>query len=99
VLQAGSGELILYPQTQTVQVRGRWVALTPTEYVLLLRLAQQAGTMLTLAELLAGEDPLYASDSSYLAAYVWHLRQKLERDPRHPRLLLTIEGVGYLLVP
>ncbi len=97
--QVGDGELTLDPQTQTVQVRGSWVELTLTEYRLLWRLARRAGTVLTCAELLAGGDPLYATDPTYLAMYIWHLRQKLERDPRQPRLLLTKEGVGYQLVP
>jgi DNA-binding response OmpR family regulator len=99
LLHVGDGELAVHLQTRTVRVRGAWLALTSTEHELLLRLARQAGTVLTYAELLAGADPLYATDPGYLAMYIWHLRQKLERNPRQPRLLLTVAEVGYRLLP
>jgi len=99
LLRVGNGELVLNPQTQTVQVRGATVELTPTEYRMMWQLAQRAGAMLTYAELLAGCDPLYATDPTYLAVYVWHLRQKLERDPHNPLLLQMVDDVGYRLLP
>ncbi len=34
----------------------------------------------------------------YLRVYVGHLRRKLERDPVHPRLIITEPGIGYRLV-
>src|SRR6478672_1032120 len=41
----------------------------------------------------------YTKDNDYLKVYIWHLRRKIEIDPRDPKLLLTEWGVGYRLVP
>ena len=41
----------------------------------------------------------YTKDNDYLKVYIWHLRRKLEKDPRDPKLLLTEWGIGYRLVP
>ena len=37
----------------------------------------------------------YADDTGYIRRYVWHLRQKLERDPRHPRYIVNERSIGY----
>jgi len=39
----------------------------------------------------------YRDDLEYLRAYVRYLRQKLEADPAHPLLIVTVSGVGYML--
>jgi two-component system KDP operon response regulator KdpE len=41
----------------------------------------------------------YTRDNDYLKVYIWHLRRKIELDPRNPQLLLTEWGVGYRLLP
>ena len=40
----------------------------------------------------------YADDTGYIRRYVWHLRQKLERDPRHPRYIVNERSIGYRFV-
>jgi len=74
------------------------VHLTPIEYKLLAVLIRNAGKVLTHRQLLKevwGAN--YASQSHYVRVYMGQLRQKLEADPAHQRLILTEPGVGYRL--
>jgi two-component system KDP operon response regulator KdpE len=97
---AGNSEIQIDKQKREVLVRGESVDLTPTEYDLLLLLAENAGTVMSHETLLQGVwGQEYTKDNDYLKVYIWHLRRKLENDPRDPKLLLTEWGVGYRLVP
>ena len=97
---AGNGEISIDKNKREVLVRGEPVDLTPTEYDLLLMLAENAGKVLEHEALLRGVwGQEYTKDNDYLKVYIWHLRRKLEIDPRDPKLLLTEWGVGYRLVP
>lgn len=81
-----------------VTVSGREVHLTPTEYRLLATLVKHAGKVLTQRFLLKEVwGPGYVERPHYLRVYMASLRQKLERDPTRPTLLLTEMGVGYRL--
>jgi two-component system KDP operon response regulator KdpE len=97
---AGANEIAIDKQKREVLVRGEQVDLTPTEYDLLLMLAENAGKVLEHETLLRGVwGQEYTKDNDYLKVYIWHLRRKLEQDPRDPKLLLTEWGIGYRLVP
>jgi two-component system KDP operon response regulator KdpE len=97
---AGGGEISIDKQKREVLVRREPVDLTPTEYDLLLLLAENAGVVLEHEALLRGVwGQEYTKDNDYLKVYIWHLRRKIEIDPRDPKLLLTEWGVGYRLVP
>ena len=97
---AAGGEISIDKQKREVLVRGESVDLTPTEYDLLLMLAENAGKVLEHETLLRGVwGQEYTKDNDYLKVYIWHLRRKLEQDPRDPKLLLTEWGIGYRLVP
>ncbi|HEU5015348.1 MAG TPA: winged helix-turn-helix domain-containing protein, partial [Roseiflexaceae bacterium] len=99
-VNAGNGEITIDKQKREVLVRGEPVDLTPTEYDLLLLLSENAGTVMshdTLLQSVWGQE--YTKDNDYLKVYIWHLRRKVERDPRDPKLLLTEWGVGYRMVP
>ncbi|HEY7850061.1 MAG TPA: response regulator transcription factor [Ktedonobacterales bacterium] len=79
-----------------VLVRGRKVTLRPTEYRLLYHLVNNAGRLMTHETLLSKVwGPEYRDEGHYLRLYITYLRQKLERDPAHPRYILTERGVGY----
>jgi two-component system KDP operon response regulator KdpE len=72
------------------------VKLTPTEYRLLAYLVQNAGRALTFSQILQsvwGWE--YQDDVDYVRVYIWHLRQKLEEDPKNPKYIQTETGVGY----
>lgn len=79
-----------------VTVNGDSVKLTPTEYRLLAYLVQNAGQVLTFQQILEnvwGWE--YQDELDYVRVYVWHLRQKLEEDPKNPKYILTELGAGY----
>jgi two-component system KDP operon response regulator KdpE len=79
-----------------VTVDGETIKLTPTEYRLLAYLVQNDGRWLTFREILQnvwGWE--YQDDVDYVRVYVWHLRQKLEEDPKNPQYIQTETGVGY----
>lgn len=74
------------------------VHLTPTEYELLRMLVQHPGQVLLHGDLLSrvwGEE--YRNDLAILRVNISRLRQKLEEDPRHPKYILTVPGVGYTM--
>jgi two-component system KDP operon response regulator KdpE len=74
------------------------VHLTPTEYELLRTLVQHTGQVLLHGDLLTrvwGEE--YRNDLAILRVNISRLRQKLEEDPRQPRYILTVPGVGYTM--
>jgi two-component system, OmpR family, KDP operon response regulator KdpE len=97
---AGGGEISIDKQKREVLIRGEQVDLTPTEYDLLLLLAENTGSVLEHEMLLRGVwGQEYTKDNDYLKVYIWHLRRKIEIDPRDPKLLLTEWGVGYRLIP
>jgi two-component system KDP operon response regulator KdpE len=81
-----------------VTIKGKPVTLTPTEYSLLQQLAVNSDKVLTHSMLLHsvwGNE--YSSEKEYLRVFVGRLRRKLEPDPKHPRYIHTIPGVGYHL--
>jgi DNA-binding response OmpR family regulator len=93
-----SGDLTIDFSQRLVSVAGAPVQLSRTEYKLLRALAQQAGRVLshdTLLERVWG--PGYGGEVEFLWVYVRRLRRKLEPDPKSPRYILTIPGVGYRL--
>jgi DNA-binding response OmpR family regulator len=82
-----------------VQVDGRDVLLTATEFQLLLHMARQPGRVFTRAQLLdAVHGVAVESYERAIDAHVKNIRRKLEQDPRSPRHLQTVFGVGYRLV-
>ncbi len=79
-----------------VQVNGKDVKLTPTEYDLLKALIKNSGKIMTRQMLLSQVwGTGYGAESHYLHVYIGQLRRKIEPDPAHPRFILTISGVGY----
>jgi two-component system KDP operon response regulator KdpE len=93
------GELQIDLARRQVTVSGRVIQLTPTEYNLLLELAQHRNQVLLHEQLLSAVwGAEYRDDVDYLRAYVRYLRQKLEPDPAQPKMIVTSQGVGYMLV-
>lgn len=93
------GEVTIDVQSRTVTKGAKEISLTPLEYRLLKELAANKGRPCGSKDLLKsvwGED--FMDCSHYLRLYVGYLRQKLEDDPRRPRMLLTNWGYGYRLV-
>jgi two-component system KDP operon response regulator KdpE len=94
VYRAGDVEIDL--DKRLVKKAGEIVKLSPREYDVLARLAQGQGKVLTHRELLISVwGPAHMQDTQYLRVFVGQVRQKLEDDPAHPRIILTEAGVGY----
>ena len=81
---------------RTVAVRGAPVQLTYVEVELLRILASQPGRVFDRRALLKAlwGDASYR-DPRTIDVHVRHLREKLERDPKQPELIVTVRGVGY----
>jgi two-component system KDP operon response regulator KdpE len=91
-----NGKLEINFSKRKVIVEGKEVALTSTEYALLQELALNAGKVLTYTHLLQKVwGPDYAEEREYLHVFINRLRAKLEADPKHPRFITTVSGVGY----
>ncbi|TKV29503.1 response regulator transcription factor [Arthrobacter sp. NamB2] len=99
--------LVLNAATRTVVVDGRDLLLTRSEFDLLNEMLKSNGAVRTKADLVRvvrgdyyGEDT-YISDSDERAieVHVGNLRRKLDEDPKNPRWLQTVRGVGYRLTP
>jgi DNA-binding response OmpR family regulator len=92
------GDLAIDPSRRHVTVAGRAVDLTPTEFDLLLVLAQHPGRVFTRMELLDRvQGYAFEGYERTVDAHVKNLRQKIEPDPKEPRYVLTVYGVGYKL--
>jgi two-component system response regulator MtrA len=79
---------------------GEEIPLTATEFRLLLELARRPKQVFTrelLLELVWNYD--YLGDSRLVDAAVQRLRAKVEDDPKQPKLIKTVRGVGYRLDP
>ena len=98
VVRVGDSMVLDAPRMQ-VQVDGREVLLTATEFQLLLYMARQPGRVFTRAQLLdAVHGVAIESYERAIDAHVKNIRRKIESDPRAPRHLQTVFGVGYRLV-
>ena len=90
------GDVAVDRDRRRVEVAGRPVELTATEFDLVAHMAAHPGRVFTRAQLL---DVIHgvAVDSYERAidAHVKNIRRKLEPDPHRPRYLLTVHGVGY----
>ncbi|MFY4728684.1 response regulator [Nitrospira sp. BLG_2] len=92
------GDLKVDCDRRQVFVSEKEVHLTPIEYKLLTTLVRHAGKVLTHRQLLKEVwGPLHVDEGHYLRVYMRQLRNKLERNPAHPRYLVTELGVGYRL--
>jgi DNA-binding response OmpR family regulator len=94
------GELQIDTWRQSATFNGRPLTLTPTEFRVLLCLAEQVGKMLTYTQIVRCAQGYEASEpeaSELIKPHIYHLRQKLEPDPGTPRYLLNVRGKGYML--
>ncbi|MGH7725034.1 MAG: response regulator [Candidatus Eiseniibacteriota bacterium] len=90
------GSLRIDRGRRRVEIEGREVRLTPTEYRLLVALAQYPGRVLTHAQLLREVwGPRNSQEPHVVRVYMAQLRAKLEVNPSRPEILMTEPGVGY----
>ena len=91
-----AGDLTLDLPRMRADIAGRQVELTPTEFQLLATMAAQPGRIFTRSQLLdAVHGVAFESYERAIDTHVKNIRRKLEPDPREPRYVLTVYGVGY----
>jgi DNA-binding response OmpR family regulator len=95
------GDLTLDPvEHKVIFTDGRVISLTPLEFRLLYYLMKNAGRILNSSQILSkvwGYD--FEGESNLVAVYVRRLRTKVEREPEHPRHIITMRNLGYKFEP
>lgn len=90
------GELTLDTAAMQLYKKGMPVPLTPTEYKILAQLMRSPGRIFTKVQLyegIAGE--FFESNDNTMMVHISKLREKIEDDPKNPRHIITIRGLGY----
>ena len=93
------GDLVIDPGAHTVILDGKEIDLAPREFDLLTALAQEAGRVLSVDDLIArvwGAE--YMGEPQVVYVHIRWLREKLENNPQKPKRIITVRGVGYKLV-
>ena len=90
-------DLVVDLERHRVTRQGEPIDLTPTEFRILATLMRQPGHVLSPRQIVTAVwGAEYVEETGYIRRYVWHLRQKLERDPRDPRYVINERSVGYV---
>ncbi len=98
--QLSIGEISIDVPAHQVVRAGEQIALTPLEFDLLVALARKPRQVFTREVLLEQVwGYRHAADTRLVNVHVQRLRSKVERDPEHPEVVLTVRGVGYKAGP
>lgn len=96
ILSFNNGDIVINTQKYEVKRKGKAINLTPKEYKLLVTMAKHPDKVFTREELIysvLGED--YDGYDRTIDTHIKNIRQKIEPDPRAPRYILTVHGIGY----
>ncbi len=94
VYQAGG--IVINDDLKQVSVDGEDVKLTPIEYNILLLLVKNPGRVFSIEQIyeqIWNEEPIGADNT--VAVHIRHIREKIEINPKEPRYLKVVWGVGY----
>jgi two-component system alkaline phosphatase synthesis response regulator PhoP len=95
-LELGADDYVTKPFSPREVVARVRIALTPTEFDLLAVMARNPGRPFTRAQLMdLVYDVAYTGYDRAIDSHIKNLRRKIEPDPREPRYVLTVYGVGY----
>lgn len=91
-----SGDLYINDDTKQVVVEGKEVKLTPTEYNILKFLTKNKGVVYSIEQIYQNvwEEESYGAEN-IIAVHIRHIREKIEINPREPKYLKVIWGIGY----
>lgn len=91
-----TGELIINDDTKQVLVEGKEIKLTPTEYNILKFLTKNKGKVYSIEQIYENvwEDEAYGAEN-IIAVHIRHIREKIEINPKEPKYLKVIWGIGY----
>lgn len=90
------GDLIVNDETKSVSVDGESVKLTPIEYSILLLLIKNQGRVFSINQIyenIWNEEAIGADNT--VAVHIRHIREKIEINPKEPRYIKVVWGVGY----
>lgn len=91
-----SGELVIDDSKKEVTVDGKNIKLTPTEYNILKFLIKNKGKVFSISKIYENvwEEESYGAEN-IIAVHIRHIREKIEINPREPKYLKVIWGIGY----
>ena len=91
-----TGELVINDELKKVEVYGKEVKLTPTEYNILKFLTKNKGKVFSIEEIYKNvwDEESYATEN-IIAVHIRHLREKIEINPKEPQYIKVIWGIGY----
>ena len=91
-----SGDLVINDREKIVEVDGKEVKLTPTEYNILKFLIKNKGIVYSIEQIYENvwEEESYGAEN-IIAVHIRHIREKIEINPREPKYLKVIWGIGY----
>lgn len=91
-----NGGLVIDDSTKQVTIDGEEVQLTPTEYGILKFLTENAGKVFSIEQIYekVWDEPAYNPENT-VAVHIRRIREKIEIDPKNPRYLKVVWGVGY----
>ena len=91
------GHLKIDLEKHQVMVNGKPIKLTPLEFRLLVYLEENAGRVLSFANILQNVwGTEYQGSDDYVHIYISHLRGKIEQDAKKPQYITSVRGVGYI---
>jgi two-component system, OmpR family, KDP operon response regulator KdpE len=91
------GRLEIDAERHQILINGKQIKTTPIEFRLLVYLERNAGRTLTYSQILDnvwGEE--YRGSVDFVHVYISHLRSKIEENPKSPRYIHSVHGVGYI---
>lgn len=91
-----SGGLVIDDIEKTVTVDGEQVAVTPTEFGILKLLTQNAGKVFSIDQIYeqVWKEPAFSPENT-VAVHIRRIREKIEINPKNPKYLKVVWGVGY----
>ena len=91
-----TGDLIMNDETKEVTVDGEAIKLTPIEYNILLLLVKNQGRVYSIEQIYENiwEEEAIGADNT-VAVHIRHIREKIEINPKEPKYLKVVWGVGY----
>lgn len=91
-----TGDLIINDDTKQVIVEGKEIKLTPTEYNILKFLTRNKGKVYSINQIYENvwQDEAYGAEN-IIAVHIRHIREKIEINPKEPKYLKVIWGIGY----
>lgn len=92
------GDIIFDKSKGILEKNGQEISLTATQFRILAYLSENINTIVSIDRIL---DNIWEDSYGYentLITHIYRLREKLEENPRDPKILITIKGLGYKLV-